>query len=192
MNIVFRVLGGLLLVLLLGWGILSSAGDSVGVFVNIPSALFLLGILVGGMLLSFEPGQIGRAIAAVFLRGGEGDAERLGRHLLVFERANALSWAGGFVAMLVGIVIMLKNLDDPERIGPGMAVACLPLLYAVFLAEIILSSMRCALLARSTAAPVTPGRPRGLSRSVQTLVVASLLLLLASFLIMVFTEMKFE
>jgi chemotaxis protein MotA len=43
--------------------------------------------------------------------------------------------AFGMVGTLVGLVVMLKNMDDPTKIGPGMAVALLTTLYGAVIAN---------------------------------------------------------
>jgi chemotaxis protein MotA len=43
--------------------------------------------------------------------------------------------AMGMIGTLVGLVVMLQNMDDPSKIGPGMAVALLTTLYGAVLAN---------------------------------------------------------
>ena len=43
--------------------------------------------------------------------------------------------AFGMVGTLVGLVVMLKNMEDPSKIGPGMAVALLTTLYGAVIAN---------------------------------------------------------
>jgi chemotaxis protein MotA len=43
--------------------------------------------------------------------------------------------AMGMIGTLVGLVIMLQNMDDPSAIGPGMAVALLTTLYGALIAN---------------------------------------------------------
>ena len=45
--------------------------------------------------------------------------------------------AFGMIGTLIGLVIMLKNMDDPAAIGPGMAIALLTTMYGAILANII-------------------------------------------------------
>lgn len=45
--------------------------------------------------------------------------------------------AYGMIGTLVGLVIMLQNMDDPKKIGPGMAVAILTTLYGAIIANMI-------------------------------------------------------
>lgn len=51
----------------------------------------------------------------------------------IVDLAGKYGPAYGMIGTLVGLVIMLQNMDDPKKIGPGMAVAILTTLYgAVF------------------------------------------------------------
>lgn len=182
MSLLFRLLGAALLVVLFGWGIFGSAGDSASIFINLPSLAMIFGALIGGMLISFHPSQIRRAIGAAFSRDGETDDAMLGLDIAVFERAHQLAWAGGLLSQLVGLIVMLLNLDDPSRIGPGLAVAALPLLYGVFLAEFVIAPLRYALLARSPGGGEKLARPqRRMNRTTAGFVIASVLLLMAAF-----------
>lgn len=45
--------------------------------------------------------------------------------------------AMGMIGTLIGLVQMLKNMDDPNKIGPAMAVALLTTLYGSILANVI-------------------------------------------------------
>jgi chemotaxis protein MotA len=45
--------------------------------------------------------------------------------------------AFGMIGTLVGLVAMLKNMDDPKKIGPGMAVALLTTLYGAVMANVL-------------------------------------------------------
>ena len=43
--------------------------------------------------------------------------------------------AFGMVGTLIGLVVMLKNMDDPTKIGPGMAIALLTTMYGAVMAN---------------------------------------------------------
>ena len=46
------------------------------------------------------------------------------------------TYAAGVIAMLLGSIFMLAGIDDPARIGEGMAVSMLAPLYALLIAEL--------------------------------------------------------
>jgi chemotaxis protein MotA len=60
---------------------------------------------------------------------------REGRHLL--EQLGKFAPAFGMIGTLLGLVIMLRNMNDPSAIGPGMAVALLTTLYGAVVANLI-------------------------------------------------------
>lgn len=65
-----------------------------------------------------------------------------GRHKVgkaIFDTLNKYAPAWGMIGTLVGLVIMLGNMSDPNAIGPGMAVALLTTLYGA-----VISNMICA------------------------------------------------
>lgn len=44
--------------------------------------------------------------------------------------------AFGMIGTLMGLIIMLGNMDDPEAIGPGMAVALITTLYGALVSNL--------------------------------------------------------
>ncbi len=55
----------------------------------------------------------------------------------VFRSIGEQAPAFGMIGTLVGLVQMLGNLEDPESVGPGMAVALLTTLYGAIFAQLI-------------------------------------------------------
>ena len=47
--------------------------------------------------------------------------------------ARFYSLDAGGIGTFIGLIIMLKNMDDPAAIGPGMAIAILTIFYALVL-----------------------------------------------------------
>jgi chemotaxis protein MotA len=54
----------------------------------------------------------------------------------VLDMAGKYAPAFGMMGTLVGLVVMLKNMDDPSAIGPGMAIALLTTLYGAMIANV--------------------------------------------------------
>jgi chemotaxis protein MotA len=67
-------------------------------------------------------------LESVDLRHAEGKA--------VLESMARYAAAFGMMGTLVGLVVMLGRMDDPSRIGPGMAVALLTTLYGLAMANL--------------------------------------------------------
>lgn len=58
-----------------------------------------------------------------------------------FSFAQELAPGMGMIGTLVGLVLMMGNMNDPRAIGPGMAVALLTTFYGAVLANVILSPL---------------------------------------------------
>jgi chemotaxis protein MotA len=94
----------------------------------------------------FEPDNI-RNIMYAELSSLEGRHE-LGQSL--YKAWGAFAPAFGMIGTLIGLVLMLSQLDDPSAIGPGMAVALLTTLYGSLMANLIFLPMAGKLAIYST------------------------------------------
>ncbi|MDQ0255001.1 chemotaxis protein MotA [Evansella vedderi] len=63
------------------------------------------------------------------------ERHRKGRYIL--EKAGEYAPAWGMIGTLIGLVLMLQNLNDPSSLGPNMAVALLTTLYGTLLANLV-------------------------------------------------------
>jgi chemotaxis protein MotA len=75
------------------------------------------------------------------------DRHRKGAQLL--NTMGILSPAMGLIGTIIGLVQMLKNLDDPSAIGPAMAVALITTFYGSVFANIVFLPLAGKLRARS-------------------------------------------
>lgn len=69
----------------------------------------------------------------------------------LFETMAQFAPAFGLIGTLIGLIQMLKALDDPSRIGPTMGAALLTTLYGVLLANLVLLPIAGKLKTRSAA-----------------------------------------
>lgn len=60
---------------------------------------------------------------------------------ILIEKAGEYAPAWGMIGTLIGLVLMLNNLDDPSSLGPNMAVALLTTLYGTVLANLVFIPM---------------------------------------------------
>ena len=83
------------------------------------------------LLEAFVAGCFGHDLA-------EGDTVH---HRVVLTSLRRLIYASAALGYLFGLVSMLSNLSDPSAIGPAIAVALLTSLYAVVMAEFLVTPM---------------------------------------------------
>lgn len=67
----------------------------------------------------------------------------------VFRKMGSLSPAFGMMGTLIGLVQMLRNLNDPKSVGPGMAVALLTTFYGAILAYLFFLPVAAKLKSRT-------------------------------------------
>lgn len=63
--------------------------------------------------------------------------ERHKRNRRMIEKAGDYAPAWGMLGTLIGLVLMLQELNDPAAIGPNMAIALLTTFYGVLLANLV-------------------------------------------------------
>lgn len=61
--------------------------------------------------------------------------------ITVLEKMSAYSPAYGMIGTLIGLIIMLGNLDDPSAVGPGMAVALITTFYGSIFANLVFTPL---------------------------------------------------
>ena len=118
-----RIIG--LIIFIAGMGI--GIGANISFMIDIKSAAIVVGCTLG--LLLFGGSRIGPMFSSVF-RWSIPVADLL-QAARDWKLAAAYLLASGVIGTLIGLVIMLKNMDDPAALGPGMAIAVLTILYGV-------------------------------------------------------------
>jgi flagellar motor component MotA len=146
MHLLSRLIGLNILVVMVGGTMM--LGGKIGIYIDIPSIVLIVGALLGGSLLCFSLEQLADAFKAV-VQGP--DAERVPAwqqqvRAAVFGRLYLLSWGSGLVGTLIGVIAMLSDLSDPASIGSGIAVALLTAFYGAMLAELVFGPMQQTLL----------------------------------------------
>ncbi len=141
----------LVLGLILGAILLNSP---LAVFIHLPSVLLVLGVTLGGILVSHTPAKLTGGIRG-YLSRGRLDPAQADRNAALFGQLADLALASGLVGPLIGIAIILTNLDDPAKLGPPMAVCLLTMFYAV-VCQLVFHSAAADCLARKE----PPRKPR--------------------------------
>ncbi|HHW02859.1 MAG TPA: flagellar motor protein [Thermoanaerobacterales bacterium] len=67
----------------------------------------------------------------------------------IFESMGALSPAFGLIGTIIGLINMLGHLDNPEAVGPGMAVALITTFYGAVFANLLFIPIAGKLKVRS-------------------------------------------
>ena len=80
----------------------------------------------------------------------EAELERHKRSASITRRASEVAPAMGLIGTLVGLVQMLADLENPETIGPAMAVALLTTFYGAILGTIVMAPLAVKLEKRSS------------------------------------------
>ncbi|MEE3337761.1 MAG: hypothetical protein VX255_15350, partial [Candidatus Latescibacterota bacterium] len=108
------IVGFLLAIALLMVGI----GPNLGAMINPPSFLIVFGFTLGALLMSGSdiPLML-RGINAGSLTPAEASRAAAG-----WKTARMAGLAAGGLGTITGWIIILKNLDDPVAIGPGMVI----------------------------------------------------------------------
>lgn len=124
-----RLVGIVLAVAVLMVGI----GSNLNAVFDIPSLIIVLGGTIGMLLLG------GSALGPMLRTIGSGPATEAEARAAAkgWRMARIYALASGLIGDIIGWVIMLKNLDDPAAIGPGMAIALLTTLYGITLAFVV-------------------------------------------------------
>lgn len=116
----------------IAWVVFASTDGAIDVFVDWRGGLVVLAVPLLIMTAIFGWAAPIDAFFYVAGRRNDGGAARDAAHF--FQLWAAFALACGFLVTLVGFVVMLANLDDPSKIGPGMAFALMSQLYGVCLA----------------------------------------------------------
>lgn len=86
-------------------------------------------------------GTPGEDVERIMRREVQTIAQRQSRSVSILKKAAEISPAMGLIGTLVGLIQMLANLDDPNSIGPSMAVALLTTFYGALLSNVVFTPL---------------------------------------------------
>ncbi len=92
--------------------------------------------IVTGIQMAID-GTDPEVIEQILVSEWEAVAERHADGKALFDNLGRYAPAFGMIGTLVGLVIMLKNMDDPSSIGDGMAIALLTTLYGALASNLV-------------------------------------------------------
>jgi chemotaxis protein MotA len=99
-------------------------------------------------LLMLLDGSAPKSIERALQREIEAMVERQTATVAILGRAAEVAPAMGLIGTLIGLVQMLGHLEEPDQIGPSMAVALLTTLYGALLAHALFTPLAERLAAR--------------------------------------------
>jgi flagellar motor component MotA len=120
------------------------AGTTLTTFANIPC---LIVVTVPGLLMllaGFTPAEIGRGFRTAF-RPGELAEKDLRNGVLVFRTLQRYIVLSGAAAFMIGIIVVLATLEDPAKIGVGLAIALTSLFYSLLLMVLVTTPFAAAI-----------------------------------------------
>ncbi len=129
-----RIIGLILIALAIALGF----GADLTALIDIQSAVMVVGCTLA--LLLFSGVNIGTMLKTLFSNSAAPEEKQAANR--AWTLTGVYSLMVGAIGTLVGLVIMLKNMDDPAAVGPGMAIALLTQLYGFLLAFAIAFPMR--------------------------------------------------
>lgn len=104
--------------------------------------------LVRGLRMAID-GQDPGVIEAAMEKEVETVMDRHARGKALFDNIGKYAPAFGMIGTLIGLVIMLQNMDDPAALGPAMAVALITTFYGSLIANLFAMPLADKLAVRS-------------------------------------------
>ncbi len=129
-------------------------GGRFGSYFQITSAIWVIGGATGYCLSVYSPRECAKAFQLAFQSDASMEDRAKAAHIFaVAMRACAVIGMLGFV---MGLVHVMENLDDPAKLGGGIAVAIISVVYALVAGELVFGTLRARL---ERDAPPTSSKP---------------------------------
>ena len=104
--------------------------STVSWFIDLPSLILLVAILIPGLLIMGEWKDFARSFSVGIKDFGLLELKNI---IEAVDAAQKLTVFGALFAIIISGVLLLGHLDTPETIGPNLAVCFLSGLYAVII-----------------------------------------------------------
>lgn len=113
-------------------------GGDLATFIDLPSIMiilfFTIPIIIGAGLFQ----DLKRSFKIVMVKKNTFSQEELEKSLLSVDLALKMIVISGAMGTILGIISILRNVDDNSQIGPSFSVALLTFFYALFCTVIFL------------------------------------------------------
>ena len=105
-------------------------------YIDIPSIIFvgIFPFIFVSIIFGFK--EMSSAFSVPFKKEVKND--KLIKALNFFKIYGKTTWIAGFIAVLIGVVAILVNLEDRMKLGPNLALALISLLYCGIINVIII------------------------------------------------------
>jgi len=117
-------------------------------FVDLEAFGFVFILTFAALLMTYGLLRPTRMLLDVLHPGAVSAKERLPLNIKICESTAIYACCAGSLGTLIGIVKMLGALADPAKIGAGMAVALLTMVYAVGLVGLVFMPLRYLFISR--------------------------------------------
>jgi flagellar motor component MotA len=111
------------------------SGSTLWYYIDIPS-LIIVGILPF-LFVSIIFGYREMVSAFSVLSRKETEREKLIKAYDFFKMYGKVTWIMGFIAVIVGVVAILANLEDKTALGPNLALALISMMYSGIINAVI-------------------------------------------------------
>jgi flagellar motor component MotA len=112
------------------------SGGGITTYLDVPSALITVIFPFIYQWALFGPSVIKKAFTAGFKKSAS--MEDIKKSQFFFKSYAKIVWFSVLLAVAIGTVAMLKNLEDRTMLGPNLAVTLISLLYATIIEVVII------------------------------------------------------
>jgi flagellar motor component MotA len=113
-----------------------TSGGILWPYVDVPS-LIIVGIfpfLFVSILFGFKEMVLAFSVSLK----KETEKDKLMKSLNFFQIYSKTTWIAGFIAVLIGVVAILVNLEDKMALGPNLALALISMIYSGIINVVII------------------------------------------------------
>ena len=132
---------------------LSVGSVTISNFVHLGAAVFVLGLVFGGLVAGFGPSRVVSSFREALGRSDGLDLKDVTRLRQVLRRGYRLSWSSGVIVSVIGVIQVLSNVTSPAEVGAGLALSTLSLLYGALLAELCFANLDAWISSRVVGGP---------------------------------------
>jgi flagellar motor component MotA len=116
------------------------SGGNIWIYFDLPSILLVPIATIAVLRTSWSFGAMGRAFCAAFSDAASKEDMRAADAFFVAAGRIVVLAAGGGV--LIGVINMMVNLENPKMLGPNLALALVGALYAIVSRMFVFEPMR--------------------------------------------------